>query len=115
MTSIDIDILTQLAADLPMADLRLVLRTFETDMQRLGAALAATGQAADIAGWHRVAHSIAGAAASVGAPVVERLAREAMARTAIDPVTAARETAVLDAAVTATLAELLDFTGRTGG
>jgi HPt (histidine-containing phosphotransfer) domain-containing protein len=110
MSAIDINVLTQLATDLPVADLRLVLRTFETDMQRLGAALAATGQAADVEGWRRAAHSIAGAAAAVGATVVEQHARAAMARATVDAVIAAHETAVLHAAITAALAELQDFT-----
>jgi hypothetical protein len=111
MRAIDVDVLTQLAADLPAADLRLVLQTFETDMQRLAAALAAAGQASDAAAWRRLAHSMAGAASAVGATEIEQQAREAMARASIDPATAARDIAAIDAAIDAALADLRDFTG----
>jgi hypothetical protein len=109
MSAIDTDVLRQLAVDLPAADVRLVLVTFEADMQRLGTALAAAGQAGDAEGWRRAAHSIAGAAAVVGAVVVEQHAREAMVRTAIDSATAAHQTAAIAAAIAGALAELHDF------
>jgi HPt (histidine-containing phosphotransfer) domain-containing protein len=110
MSAIDLDVLRQLEADLPVADLRTVLETFDNDMQRLGAALTASGRAGDTAGWRRAAHRIAGAAATVGAVVVERHAREAMACTAIDTATAARQATAIDGAITAALAELRHVT-----
>jgi HPt (histidine-containing phosphotransfer) domain-containing protein len=103
------DVLRQLAHDLPKADLRLVLRTFEADMQRLGAALATAGGAGDGEGWRRAAHGIAGAAGAVAAVEVEQLARAAMARATVEPAAAAREVATLTVALDAALAELQAF------
>jgi HPt (histidine-containing phosphotransfer) domain-containing protein len=110
MTALDANVLTQLAADLSPADLRFVVRTFDTDMQRLGAALAAAGQAGDAMGWRRAAHSIAGAAAAVGAMRVEQLAREAMERAAIDVAAAV----AIQLAATVALTELRNFTDPGG-
>jgi chemotaxis protein histidine kinase CheA len=116
MTAIDNSVLTQLAADLSVADLRLVLQTFETDMQRLVASLAAAGQAGDAAGWQRAAHSIAGAAAAVGASEVERQARQAMTHFTFGHTSAAVVVA-MNLAVAAALTELQHFTmpGSPGG
>jgi HPt (histidine-containing phosphotransfer) domain-containing protein len=117
MSAIDIDVLTQLAADLPGDDLRLVLQTFESDVARLGAALAAAGQAGDAVAWRRTAHGMAGAAAAVGARTLEHLARQAMAQATIDPATASTALSSINAAIAATLDELRDFTaaGGSGG
>lgn len=106
MTAMDRDVLRQLAADLSADDLLLVLRTFEDDMQRLRAALAAAGAAGDAAAWRRAAHGMAGAAAAVGAVTVEQLARAAMAQASIDPATASRAMTAIGTAIDASLTEL---------
>jgi HPt (histidine-containing phosphotransfer) domain-containing protein len=113
MTALDANVLTQLAADLSPADPRRVVRTFDTDMQWLVAALAAAEQAGDAMGWRRAADSIAGAAAAVGAMRVGQLAREAMERAAIDLAAAA----AIQIAATVALTELRDVTdpGSPGG
>lgn len=111
MTAIDQDVLRQLAADLPAEDLLLILRTFEGDMERLRAALAAAGQVGDAAAWRRAAHGMAGAAAAVGATPVEHLARDAMAHAAIDPETAAGALLAIGRAIDDALTELHALTG----
>jgi len=110
MSVLDVAVLTQLAADLAPGDLRQVVVVFEQDMRRLGPALAAAGQAGDLAGWHRAAHGMAGSAAAVGAVMLERLARQAMACTALDADAAAGMAAAIDAAATATIQALQLFT-----
>jgi HPt (histidine-containing phosphotransfer) domain-containing protein len=110
MTAIDRDVLRQLATDLPPDDLRLVLRTFEGDVARLGAALAAAGAAGDAAAWRRAAHGMAGAAGAVGAAALEQRAREAMAHATIDPAMASQAMTAFNAAIAATLAELHELT-----
>lgn len=110
MTAIDRDVLRQLAADLPPDDLRLVLRTFEGDMVRLGAALAAAGQAGDAAAWRRTAHGMAGAAGAVGAVAVEQRAREAMAHATTEPGMVLRAMTAINAAIADALSELHELT-----
>lgn len=110
MPAIDRDVVRQLAVDLSAADLRLVLRTFEGDMERLRAALAAAGEAGDAAAWRRAAHGMAGAAAAVGAVTVERHAREAMAQAAIDQATAAPAMTAIGNAIEASLRALQELT-----
>ena len=79
MSDFDTTVLTQLAEDLTQTDLRAVLKAFESDMYRLGAALTAAAEAGDIAAYRRSAHALAGAAGTVGAVGLERIARRAMA------------------------------------
>jgi hypothetical protein len=67
-----------LAQDLPPADFRRIIETFEDDLARLAAQLEAAGTAGDREGYRRAAHSLAGAAAAVGAVLLERTARQAM-------------------------------------
>ena len=88
MADIDLEVLDQLAADITLADLRAVLGAFETDMQRLSAVMAAAADAADAEAYRRAAHSIAGAAGSVGATDLEQAARQAMRVSGADRVEA---------------------------
>ena len=78
MSAIDPDIAGQLASDLPRDDFVRILRTFEADLGRLALALEAAVGAGDQDGYRRAAHSLAGAAAAVGARRLERVARVAM-------------------------------------
>ena len=72
------NVLTQLAEDIPLEDLRLVLKTFEDDMQRLSQAMSAAAATSDFASFRRAAHSLAGAAGAVGAVALEDRARGVM-------------------------------------
>lgn len=108
MSAVDMDVLNQLAADLAPEDLHSVLRSFDVDMQRAAAALAAAAGAGDANGFRRAAHVIAGAAGSVGAVVLERAARNAMARTELSAA-AAEEAAHIAALAEAAVAELRSF------
>lgn len=71
-----------LTQDLPPAIFRRILETFEADVARLTAQLVAAAAMLDADGFRRAAHSLAGAAASVGAVLLEQSARQAMAPTA---------------------------------
>ena len=75
---IDPDIAGQLAADLPRDDFVRILRIFETDLGRLARDLEAAVAARDEDSYRRAAHSLAGAASSVGATRLEKVARIAM-------------------------------------
>jgi len=75
---IDPDIAGQLAADLPREDFVRILRIFETDLGRLARELETAVAGHDRDGYRRAAHSLAGAASSVGATRLEKLARIAM-------------------------------------
>lgn len=75
---IDPDIAGQLAADLPREDFVRILRTFESDLGRLAQELEASVAQGNQDGYRRAAHSLAGAAAAVGATRLERVARIAM-------------------------------------
>jgi HPt (histidine-containing phosphotransfer) domain-containing protein len=86
VSAIDPDIAGQLAADLPREDFVRIIRTFEADLGRLAQQLEAAVAARDIEAYRRAAHSLAGAAAAVGATRLERVARVAMDhRSAVDP------------------------------
>ena len=80
VSALDPEIAGQLAEDLPPAVFRRIIATFETDLGRLTAELQACAVTANADGYQRAAHSLAGAAAAVGAI---RLASEA--RLAMDP------------------------------
>lgn len=76
--ALDPEIAGQLAEDLPPAVFRRIIATFELDLGRLTAELEACAAAANSDGYHRAAHSLAGAAAAVGARRLEFEARIAM-------------------------------------
>ncbi len=109
MSAIDPDIAGQLAADLPREDFVRILRTFEADLGRLALALEAAAGGGDTDGYRRAAHSLAGAAAAVGARRLERVARVAMdSRSQADPISLALQ--VRDEAQAA-LRELAELAG----
>lgn len=78
MSALDPQVANQLAEDLPPDVFRTIILTFEEDLTRLAQELAAAAQAGDQEGYERAAHSLAGAAAAVGAIGLEREARIAM-------------------------------------
>ena len=78
MSAIDPEVAGQLAADLPRDDFILIIRTFEDDLSRLAAQLDQAAVAGDLDAYRRAAHSLAGAAAAVGAKRLEAVARIAM-------------------------------------
>ncbi len=78
MSALDPEVANQLAEDLPPDVFRTIISTFEQDLTRLAQDLARAAQAGDQDGYERAAHSLAGAAAAVGAVGLEREARIAM-------------------------------------
>ncbi|MDP3415216.1 Hpt domain-containing protein [Falsiroseomonas sp.] len=78
MNAIDPEIAGQLASELPREDFVRIVRTFEDDLGRLARLLEAAVAAGDEEGYRRSAHSLAGAAAAVGARRLEQVARIAM-------------------------------------
>ena len=78
MSALNPEVANQLAEDLPPDVFRTIILTFEEDLMRLAQELAAAAQARDQDGYERAAHSLAGAAAAVGAIGLEREARIAM-------------------------------------
>jgi HPt (histidine-containing phosphotransfer) domain-containing protein len=78
MSALDPEVANQLAEDLPPDVFRTIISTFEEDLTRLAQELAAAAQAGDQEAYERAAHSLAGAAAAVGAVGLEREARIAM-------------------------------------
>ena len=78
MSAIDPEVAGQLAADLPRDDFVRIIRTFEEDLGRLAAQLDQAVTAGDLDTYRRAAHSLAGAAAAVGAKRLEAVARIAM-------------------------------------
>lgn len=78
VNAIDPEIAGQLASDLPREDFVRIVRTFEDDLGRLARLLEAAVAAGDEEGYRRSAHSLAGAAAAVGARRLEQVARIAM-------------------------------------
>lgn len=78
MNALNPEVANQLAEDLPPDVFRTIISTFEEDLTRLAQELAAAAQAGDQDGYERAAHSLAGAAAAVGAIGLEREARIAM-------------------------------------
>ncbi|HEV7455704.1 MAG TPA: Hpt domain-containing protein [Roseococcus sp.] len=78
MDTINSEVARQLAEELPPSVLRSIITTFEADIGRLAQELLAAGRAGNAEGYHRAAHSIAGAASAVGASRLEREARLAM-------------------------------------
>lgn len=78
VSAIDPEIAGQLASDLPREDFVRIVRTFEDDLGRLAKMLEAAVAQRDEPGYRRAAHSLAGAAAAVGAFRLEKVARVAM-------------------------------------
>lgn len=78
MSALDPSIAEQLAQDLPAEDFRRIVETFEDDLGRLARELEQAGLAGNVDSYRRAAHSLAGAAAAVGATLLERTARIAM-------------------------------------
>ena len=78
MSAIDPEIAGQLASDLPREDFVRIVLTFEDDLGRLARMLEAAVAAGDEEGYRRAGHSLAGAAAAVGALRLEQVARIAM-------------------------------------
>jgi HPt (histidine-containing phosphotransfer) domain-containing protein len=86
MSAIDAEIAGQLAADLPVEDFVRIVRTFERDLLRLSRELDQAVANRSLEQYRRIAHSLAGAAAAVGAKRLEKVARIAMdATAATDP------------------------------
>jgi len=78
MSALDPSVAGQLAEDLPPDVFRTIIATFEEDMTRLVQELQTAHAGGDQDGYERAAHSLAGAAAAVGAVGLEREARIAM-------------------------------------
>lgn len=78
VSAIDPEIAGQLASDLPREDFVRIVRTFEDDLGRLARILETSVANGDEDGYRRAAHSLAGAAAAVGARRLEQVARIAM-------------------------------------
>lgn len=104
MTALDPDITGQLVADLAPEDLAVILQAFRGDVTRLVAELQAAAGQGDADGYLRAAHSLAGAAAAIGATQLEQLARLAMVPGALPQAGAVLPR--LAPVATATLAEL---------
>jgi HPt (histidine-containing phosphotransfer) domain-containing protein len=76
--AIDPAVAAQLAQDLPPGDFRRILATFEADLTRLSQQIEQAAISGDWDTYHRASHSLAGAAAAVGAASLEQAARVAM-------------------------------------
>ena len=108
MRSLDPDIIAQLREDLPPDIFARIVRSFEEDASRLVADLDAACAAGDGAGFRRAAHTLAGAAGTVGALPLEEAARRCMVSVtdAEHPELCARALAEADEAVAALRATL---------
>lgn len=78
MNAIDKQIAQQLATALSRQEFLRLLETFHADLGRLARECAEAADALDIAALQRAAHSLAGAAAGIGAHGLEAAARRAM-------------------------------------
>ena len=78
MSAIDPDVAGQLAAELPRDVFVGIVRTFEQDLARLVRQMIDAVRSGDTEEYRRAAHSLAGAAGSIGAKALEALARQAM-------------------------------------
>lgn len=113
MSAIDPSIAGQLARVLPPDDFRRIIETFRDDLGRLSGELEQAGLAGELEAFRRAAHSLAGAAAAVGALMLERTARLAMdPRATLPP---AQLAPMIRAQAGAALAELATLAGRDMG
>ena len=78
MSTLDIDFIGSLARHLAPGDFGIIVESFAQDIQRLTDEMAAGLDAGDRAGVHGAAPGIAGAAASVGAVMLEKAARRGL-------------------------------------
>lgn len=109
VSAIDPEIAGQLAEDLPRADFVRIVRTFEADLGRLAVELEQAVVDRNLDGYRRAAHSLAGAAAAVGARRLEAVARIAMdPKRADDPRQLAAQVRQEAAAALAELAALAE-------
>lgn len=99
----------QLAQDLDPDDLRLVLGVFSQDAERLTLVLHDTAAAADVAGFRRACHALAGAAGAVGAAALEQACRTAMTRGDFQPAQLPAAAAEIRTLVAAAQADLTAF------
>ncbi|MFC7472860.1 Hpt domain-containing protein [Dankookia sp. GCM10030260] len=112
MSALDPSIAEQLAQDLPPEDFRRIVETFEDDLGRLASELERAGLTGNLDAYRRAAHSLAGAAAAVGAVMLERTARVAMdSRSTLAP---AQLVPMIRAQATAALQELAALATRIG-
>lgn len=112
MSALDPSIAEQLAQDLPLEDFRRIVETFEDDLGRLAGEFERAGLAGNLDAYRRAAHGLAGAAAAVGAVMLERTARVAM-----DPrsgMTPAQMVPLIRAQAAAALEELAVLAMRAG-
>ncbi|MFZ4407592.1 MAG: Hpt domain-containing protein [Paracraurococcus sp.] len=112
VSALDPSIAEQLAQDLPPEDFRRIVETFEDDLGRLAGELEQAGLSGNLDAYRRAAHSLAGAAAAVGAVMLERTARVAM-----DPratLTPPQMVPMIRAQATAALQELAALAAQVG-
>lgn len=112
MNALDPSVAGQLAASLPEAEFLRLLRTFEVDLGRLAGDCARAAAASDPDGVRRAAHSLAGAAAAIGAARLEAAARVAMETRGVAVPDGMTEEIRAEAA--AVLAELAALTAAAG-
>ena len=112
MSALDPSIAEQLAQDLPAADFRRIVETFEDDLGRLAGELEHAGLSGNLDAYRRAAHSLAGAAAAVGAVLLERTARVAMdPRSSLPPV---QLVPIIRAQAKVAIEELAELAARAG-
>jgi HPt (histidine-containing phosphotransfer) domain-containing protein len=102
--AIDPEIARQLAAELPRDVFVGVVRTFEADLARLVQQMVDALDTGDMETYRRNAHSLAGAAGSIGARRLEAMARQAMS---LEAAPASGSVLELGAEAKAALAELM--------
>jgi HPt (histidine-containing phosphotransfer) domain-containing protein len=78
VSAIDPEVASQLAEELPRDVFVSIVRTFEEDLARLVRQMVDAARGGDVVEYRRAAHSLAGAAGSIGAKALETLARQAM-------------------------------------
>lgn len=83
MQRLDPMVLAQLREDLPPDILARIVQTFADDAAKLVADLGAAVAAADGAAFRRAAHTLAGAAGTIGAVQLEQVARRCMGSQAL--------------------------------
>ncbi|WP_198381245.1 Hpt domain-containing protein [Roseomonas sp. KE2513] len=80
MSAIDPEVAGQLAEELPRDVFLGIIRSFEQDLARLVRQMVEAAHTDDAEEYRRAAHSLAGAAGSIGARSLEAMARQAMRR-----------------------------------